>query len=148
MPEIDVKLDNLVDKLEAWKRSDSNAGTINAETRQDKGQFQNDYGVHKTSLSWIAKLDKLDDDKRDDILSSFDHLRGIIEPKWIGQSTPDMFDDGETPSEAEAGEEVEFDDDDEADMPVETDEEIEAFDAEVDAVVEDNVVALGKEQSA
>ena len=70
-------------------------------------QFLDDHpGLHKKALSDIRRIDKMDDDKRDDYFRSFDKLRETLSGNWEGQKTPDMFVDGENVSEPEDGDAI------------------------------------------
>lgn len=94
--------DKLLRKIEEWKEGDAARASDAGEQREDIGQFIEFTGWNKKALSWIRALDKMDTDKRDDVFRSFDDLRGIMEKRWNGQSTPDMFNEsepGEEPSE-------------------------------------------------
>lgn len=82
----------LFDKLNQWKGEDASRASEVGEQRADIKDFLELTGWHKTALSWARKLDKLDSDKRDDILRSFDDLRRALAEKWGTDTTPDMFD--------------------------------------------------------
>jgi hypothetical protein len=96
----------LIDKLSSWQRQQDSANSINAEIRQDKGQFIDDTGINKKALSVFGQLNKMDDDKREDFLRSWDEHIGDLRAHWAGQSTPDMFDQDEDAPEAVDGDTV------------------------------------------
>lgn len=95
--ELSVDADVLFSKLERWKSDEGARASAAGETRQDIGQFIEDTGLNKKGLAMIRALDKMKDDKRADVLRSFDYLREHLDPKWAGQSTPDMFSDAVEP---------------------------------------------------
>lgn len=90
--------DKLLRKLGQWKGEDQDRAEATGEQRSDIKSFLELTGWHKSALAFIRKLDKLSDEKRDDILRSFDDLREIMQPAWDGQKTEDMFKDGEPES--------------------------------------------------
>jgi|GEM_PF-5736451 len=59
--------------------------------REEHGKLLELTGLNKTAAAWGKKLHKMEADKRDDVLRSFDALRGELEKNWGGQRTPDMF---------------------------------------------------------
>lgn len=90
-----IHQDKLLRKLGEWKAEDATRASEVGEQRADIKDFLELTGWNKTALSWVRKLDKLDDEKRSDIIRSFDDLRSIMDNAWGGQSTPDMFEDGD-----------------------------------------------------
>lgn len=59
--------------------------------REEHGKMLEICGLNKKATSWIKALHKMEADKRDDVLRSFDALRFEMEKNWNGQKTPDMF---------------------------------------------------------
>lgn len=78
-------------KVKEWRGLEASRAEEVGEQRADMKDFLELTGWHKTALAWMRKLDKLDDEKRADILRSFDDLRNEMQPVWDGASTPDMF---------------------------------------------------------
>lgn len=68
-------------------------------------------GLNKKATSFAKALHKMEADKRDDVLRSFDALRIELEKNWGGQRTPDML-DGVPPIEVDAVEPAAAGDDD------------------------------------
>ena len=96
MVTITVYRDKIINSIARWRGEDATRASDVGEQREEIASLIETTGVHKKALSWIRSLDKLEADKRDDILRSFDALRtDIMEPHWGGQKTPDMFADSD-----------------------------------------------------
>lgn len=94
MAELSIHFDKIVSTMARLKSNEADRASDVGEDREEIGNLLDLTGVHKKAFSWIRSLDKLEADKRDDILRSFDALREMLEQHWRGQSsTPDMFDD-------------------------------------------------------
>lgn len=105
--ELNVDHDNLVSHMTTWAEAETSANSEAAGRRAEIKQFLDDHpGLHKKALSDIRRIDKMDDDKRDDYFRSFDKLRETLSGNWEGQKTPDMFVDGENVSEPEDGDAI------------------------------------------
>ena len=85
--------DKLLSKLQEWKEIEADRSSEVGEQREDMKNFLELTGWNKKALAFIRALDKMSQEKRDDVLRSFDDLRNTLEPHWDGQSTPDMLDD-------------------------------------------------------
>lgn len=59
--------------------------------REEYGKMLELCGLNKKATGWMKALHKMEADKRDDVLRSFDALRVEMEKAWGGQKTPDMF---------------------------------------------------------
>lgn len=59
--------------------------------REEYGKMLELCGLNKKATGWMKALHKMESDKRDDVLRSFDALRVEMEKAWGGQKTPDMF---------------------------------------------------------
>jgi len=92
--DLQTHFDKIVSTMARIKSNEATRASDAGEDRQEIGSLLELTGVHKKAFSWIRSLDKLEADKREDVLRSFDALRDMLEPHWRGQSsTPDMFDD-------------------------------------------------------
>lgn len=143
--------DKLLKKIAQWKGEDASRASEVGEQRAEIKDFLELTGWNKTALAWMRKLDKLDEDKRDDILRSFDDLRGTLDKHWNGQSTPDMFataeaaaEEAEAPEPLADGETIDDDDDapdpdDDEDGDPEIAAEADDFEAHL-AQIDDKVV--------
>lgn len=65
----------------------SDAGT----DRESLGSMIELCGLNKKATSFAKALHKMEPEKRDDVLRSFDALRIELEKNWGGQRTPDML---------------------------------------------------------
>jgi hypothetical protein len=93
MADLAIWRDKLVNSIARWRDEDAGRASEVGEQREEIKELIETTGVHKKALSWVRALDKMEQDKRDDVLRSFDALRNdVMEPHWEGQSTPDMFD--------------------------------------------------------
>ena len=111
------------------------------EDRQEIGQMLELTGLNKKAFSFVRSVDKMEPEKREDVLRSLNPLLSMMQPHWDGQSTPDMLDGAAPVSDAEN--EPDDDYDPQAMEPGEhNDPETDEFDAAVDAVADDegNVV--------
>lgn len=61
--------------------------------REEYGKMLELCGLNKKATGWMKALHKMEADKRDDVLRTFDALRVEMEKAWGGQKTPDMFSD-------------------------------------------------------
>lgn len=92
--DLSVFRDKIVSSIASWRSSDANRASEVGEQREEIARLLELTALNKRALSWIRALDKLEADKRDDVLRSFDALRNhVMEPHWNGQRTPDFFED-------------------------------------------------------
>jgi hypothetical protein len=96
--------EKIVNSIAAWRVADASRASDVGEQRDQIADLLELTNVNKKALSWIRVLDKMEADKRDDVLRSFDALREhVMQPHWDGQSTPDMFSDPPVAPVAEEG---------------------------------------------
>jgi hypothetical protein len=92
--DFDIDHDGLIHKLSAWRVAEANRASDAAETRQEIGRYLEDAGgLNKKALSHIRQVFKMDEDKRNDYLRTYDALMAELRMFWYGNSTPDMFDE-------------------------------------------------------
>lgn len=60
------------------------------EDRQEIGQLLELTGLNKKALSFVRSLDKMEDNKREDVLRSLRPLLKLFQPRW-DTGTPDML---------------------------------------------------------
>lgn len=101
--ELAVHEDKILNSIEKFKADEKTRASDAAGTRQEIGKLCELTGVNNKAFAMIRQLDKASDERREDILRSFDALRDIMAKRWDGQSTPDML-DGDEPEEAEEAE--------------------------------------------
>lgn len=135
-------------KLNEWKGQDQSRASEVGEQRADIKEFLELTGWNKTALAFVRKLDKLDEDKRNDILRSLHDLLEEMRPVWDENGTGDMFGHNsngadEEPEPEKPADPVDYDDGDEEpaddyhdDAPA-TDEEMVDFNAAVDDVTDE-----------
>lgn len=93
MADMTIWADKIVNSVVRWRQQDADRASEVGDQRENIKQFLEITGIHKTALSWVRKLDKMEPAKRDDLLRSFDAVRNdVMEPHWSGNKTPDMFD--------------------------------------------------------
>lgn len=78
-------------KLNQWRSDDASRAFEAGERREDVKSFLELTGWNRVALSMIARLNKMDEDKRQDVLRSFDEMRSEMQPVWDAGDTPDMF---------------------------------------------------------
>lgn len=117
------------------------------EDREEWGKMIELTGVNAKAAAFVYALDKMPQEKRDDVLRSLDPMLALFAPRWDAEGTPDMLD-------------AMSEDDDPDRHPADpgmTDEEVETlgaeFDEELDALEEDDGFdpdeeAEGEEQAA
>lgn len=132
-------------KLDQWRSDDASRAFEAGVRREDMKSFLELTGWNKTALSMIARLDNLDEDKRQDVLRSFDEMRSEMQPVWDAGDTPDMFDDPADYSEPD-----EFESDDPDQDPAGFGEDDTEFSAAVDQVADadGSVVPFGTTRRA
>lgn len=86
-----IHTEKLRRKIAQWKGEDASRASELGEQRAEIREFLDLTGWNKSALAFVRKLDKLDEDKRDDILRSLDDLLNEMRPVWDGNSTPDML---------------------------------------------------------
>ncbi len=83
------KIINTVNRIISNERDrSSDAGA----DRESIGDLIEQIGVNKKAMSMIKALHKMEPERREDTLRSFDALRIEFEKNWGGQKTADMFD--------------------------------------------------------
>lgn len=134
--ELSVHFDKITGLMGRVKSREASRASEAGEDREDIGSMLELTGLNKKAFSWGRMLDKMEPEKREDVLRSFDALRDMLEPHWDGQTTPDML-DGKPPVD-EADEEPE--DDESEEEPEPEDAETADFNKEVDDALPDERV--------
>lgn len=94
-----IDRDKLVQKVRKWNKADADRASSAAVTREDIGKFlEREPRVHKKALSWVRALDKMDEDKRADLLRSLDRILPMMREEW-GQGQGDLFPEGIAPAD-------------------------------------------------
>jgi hypothetical protein len=89
--ELSVHHDKIINTFNSIISNERDRASDASEDRATIGQMIELCGLNKKATSWAKALHKMEPDKRDDVLRSFDALRGELEKNWGGQRTPDMF---------------------------------------------------------
>ena len=89
--ELAVHQDKILNLTRRINQNERDRASDAGEDRAEIGQMLELTTVNKKAYSWMRGLAKMEQDKRDDVLRSFDALRPIFEKEWEGQSTTDMF---------------------------------------------------------
>lgn len=92
--ELSVHHDKIVNTIEALKSNERNRSSEAGEDREAIGHLLELTGLNKKAFSFVRSIDKLESDKRDDVLRSLHPLLDLMDKRWNGQNTPDMFDGG------------------------------------------------------
>ncbi len=89
--DLDVHYDKIVSSFSDWKSQERSRASEAGEMREEIGQFLELTGLNKKAVSFVRALDKLEADKRDDVLRSLTPLLEVMDRAWNGNRTPDMF---------------------------------------------------------
>jgi hypothetical protein len=90
--ELSVHHDKIINTLNKHIGHERDRASEAGADREEHGKMLELTGLNKTATAFIKKLHKMEQDKRDDVLRSFDALRFEMEKNWGGQRTGDMFD--------------------------------------------------------
>lgn len=141
--ELSTYFDKITGLMGRVKGREANRASEAGEDREEIGSMLELTGLNRRAFSFVRSLDKMQPEKRDDVLRSFDSLRDMLDPHWDGQSTPDMLDGKAPVEEAPAEEEVKADAPEETPEPEATpDPETEEFNAAVDETMDERVVPI------
>lgn len=147
--DLNVHHDKIIGSMGRWKRDEAARASDAGETREEIGSLLELTGLNKKAFSWARALDKLESDKRNDVLRSFDALRELLDKHWNGQSTPDMFDDADDePAAPVTEDDLSFLSADPDHDPGDYNADDDTFDAAVDGLNDDNVVPFGAAEVA
>ena len=91
--ELAVHHDKIIGTMGRLKAREAERASDTGEDRETIGAMLDLTGLNKTAFSFVRRLDKLADDKREDVLRSLHPLLNLMQPHWDGQSTADMFGD-------------------------------------------------------
>lgn len=133
---INVNHDDLVEHLAKLKSQSDDIKSRGGEMRKFSGQFNDDHGYNQIAKGMLMRLNNMTEEKREDCLRTLIPGLESMVPAWLGQSTPDMFDDAAPEAIPEAdtsdvgGNVVGF-----GDFEGETDPEQEEFDRAVDDAI-------------
>jgi hypothetical protein len=74
------------------KRREEERASDTGEDRESIGSVLELTGLHSMAHAFVRRLDKMPEDKRNDVLRSLDPLLELAAGRWNGTSTPDMID--------------------------------------------------------
>jgi hypothetical protein len=94
---MDLKIyhDRIINTVNRIISNERDRSSDAGEDRESIGSLIEQIGVNKKAMSMVKALHKMEPDKREDTLRSFDALRIEFEKNWGGQKTADMFDETE-----------------------------------------------------
>ena len=92
--ELSVHHDKIVNTIDHLKSHERGRASDAGEDREAIGHLLELTGLNKKAFSFVRSIDKLESDKRDDVLRSLHPLLDLMDKRWNGQSTADMFDGG------------------------------------------------------
>jgi hypothetical protein len=92
---MDLKIyhDRIINTVNRIISNERDRSSDAGEDRESIGSLIEQIGVNKKAMAFIKALHKLEPEKREDTLRSFDALRGEFEKNWGGQKTIDMFEE-------------------------------------------------------
>lgn len=89
--------EKIVNKFAAWREQETDRASDAGAMREDIGRFLDLTGLNKKAVSFVRALDKMSEDKRDDVLRSLHPLLEQMDLHWRGNGTPDMLGDAIDP---------------------------------------------------
>lgn len=116
------KIFALCDKI--GSREQERASDV-GEDREEIGAVIELTGIHKKAFAFVRSLDKMEADKRNDVLRSLTPLLKLFEGRWNASSTPDMLGANVTPIRSERP----VNDSEGNDLPQDFKDEVSAFEA-------------------
>lgn len=119
--EISVHHDKIINTMARLKAREADRASDTGEDRETIGAMLDLTGLNKVAFSFVRRLDKLEGDKRDDVLRSLHPLLDLMDGHWNGNRTLDMFDGAINP---EGEDDTPFDPDDEPEEDDDLDDEI------------------------
>ena len=130
--DLSIHQDKILTTMADIKSNERSRASEAGDDREEIGNLLELTGLNKKALSFVRSIDKMEPDKREDVLRSLHPLLNMMDGHWNSQKTPDMFETAST----QAGESQADPDDDETDDEVEdgeTDPELAADDAEFES---------------
>ena len=110
--DIDVHEKKIFTSFDRWNAGERERASDAGEMRQEVGELVELTGISKKALSWVRSLDKMEEDKRNDVIRSLKPLLDLFEKRWDAEGTPDFLDGAdeaiEPMEEGDDGVEVEF----------------------------------------
>ena len=91
--------DRIINTVNSIISNERDRASDAGDDREKIGNLIEQIGVNKKAMSFVKALHKMEADKRDDVLRSFDALRIEFEKNWGGQKTADMFEKEPEPVE-------------------------------------------------
>lgn len=100
--ELSAHQDKILNAIERYKAQEAERASDAGEMREDIGNLIEFTGLNKKAFSFVRSVDKLPEDKRNDVLRSLHPLLDMMDKHWNGQSTPDMLDRAAAPEKPAA----------------------------------------------
>lgn len=107
---MDLKIyhDRILNTVNSIISNERDRASEAGEDRESIGSLIEQIGVNKKAMSMVKALHKLEPEKREDTLRSFDALRIEFEKNWGGQKTADMFEKNEAADAVEPASEADL----------------------------------------
>ena len=84
--------DKIMSKFAKWKSQEATRASDVGEQREEIGALLELTGINKKAFAFVRSLDKLEADKRSDVLRSLTPMLDMFDRHWNGNATPDMLD--------------------------------------------------------
>ena len=84
--------DKIMSKFAKWKSQEAERASDVGEQREEIGALLELTGINKKAFAFVRSLDKLEADKRSDVLRSLTPMLDMFDRHWNGNATPDMLD--------------------------------------------------------
>lgn len=95
--ELAVHQEKILNTIATINSNERGRASDAGEDREEIGSLLELTGLNKKAFSFVRALDKMEAEKRDDVIRSLTPLMDLMEKKWNGQTTADMFDDAPEP---------------------------------------------------
>lgn len=133
MADIAIHHDKIINTMARLKSREADRASDTGEDRETIGAMLDLTGINKKAFAFARALDKMEPDKREDVLRSLHPLLDMLDSHWNGNRTPDMFDGSVDPDDEPLDDDPE---DDEGEFDDEIADEANAFEAHLAQVAE------------
>lgn len=99
--ELAVHQNKILNAMSRFKSQEAERASDAGEMREEIGSLLKLTGLNKKAFSFVRAIDKMPEEKRDDVLRSLTPLLEMMDKHWNGQSTPDMLDAADEAPEPE-----------------------------------------------
>lgn len=96
--DLSIHQDKILTTMADIKSNERSRASEAGDDREKIGNLLELTGLNKKALSFVRSIDKMEPDKREDVLRSLHPLLDLLDKSWNGQNTADMFEGSAEPS--------------------------------------------------